>query len=609
MSSRRKRRQTAANGSATATVPEIASPSPSPVSTSRLRRPAAATVPRFYLVVAVIAMAAAGLAFAPRQPATAAEATVVAFGDAPALAAPPPSDAVSAAPTPTRRGLLVAGASGSVGALGDASHHGPSSPLTLNHPIVGMAASPSGRGYWLVARDGGIFTFGDAPFLGSTGDVALNQPIVGMAASPSGRGYWLVARDGGIFTFGDAPFLGSTGDVALNQPIVGMAASPSGRGYWLVARDGGIFTFGDAPFLGSTGDLVLNEPIAAIGPTPTGRGYRTVARDGGVFTFGDATFRGSAVGALPPGTSAVALATTTDGYWIVAGASRVRIGLAGDVHGERQVGDLLRAGGNPLSEVAPLLSGLDLAAVNLETPAGAPGSPQSKEFVFLAPPELLTALPAAGVDVVSLANNHALDHGAGTMLDTIARARAAGLAVVGAGADAREAYAPAYLDVRGRRVAFVGLSRVVPPGWAATANRAGVATAYDERAALGAVRAARADADAVVVLVHWGVELARCPASDVVRFAEALHAAGAAVVAGHHPHVLQPVDARPDRVTAYSLGNFVWYHDRPPSDATGVLEVGIDGNGVDASFHAARIGGDGRPRLVAGGPPGGCGSG
>jgi poly-gamma-glutamate synthesis protein (capsule biosynthesis protein) len=270
------------------------------------------------------------------------------------------------------------------------------------------------------------------------------------------------------------------------------------------------------------------------------------------------------------------------------------------------VGDLLRAGGNPLSEVAPLLSGVDVAAVNLETPVGSPGTPQSKEFVFLAPPELLTALHAAGVDVVTLANNHALDHGAATMLDTVARARAAGLVVVGAGANAAEAYAPAYLDVRGRRIGFVGLSRVVPPGWAATGNRAGVASVYDERAALGAVRAARANADAVIVLIHWGIELDRCPGGDLVRLADALHAAGAQVVAGHHPHVLQPIDARPTRVTAYSLGNFVWYHDRPPSDATGVLEVGIDRDLVESTFHAARVGSDGRPRFVPGAAPGGC---
>jgi poly-gamma-glutamate synthesis protein (capsule biosynthesis protein) len=337
--------------------------------------------------------------------------------------------------------------------------------------------------------------------------------------------------------------------------------------------------------------------------SPSGAGYWSVARDGGVFTFGDAPFHGSAAGRLPAGTAAVALevATAGSGYWIVAGGRRVRIAAAGDVHGERQIADQLRRGENPLAEVAPALSAADVAAVNLETPVGGAGTPQPKEFVFLAPPELLGALRDAGVDVVNLANNHALDHGAGTLLETIDRARGAGLAVVGAGGNAAEAFRPAYLDVRGQRVGFVGLSRVVPPGWAATATRAGVASSYDERASLVAVREAAAHADVVVVLIHWGIELDRCPGADAVRFAGALHAAGATIVAGHHPHVLQGVDARADGDTAYSLGNFVWYHDSPPSDTTGILDVTVEpGAGVETTFRPARIGADGRPRLLEG---------
>jgi poly-gamma-glutamate synthesis protein (capsule biosynthesis protein) len=250
--------------------------------------------------------------------------------------------------------------------------------------------------------------------------------------------------------------------------------------------------------------------------------------------------------------------------------------------------------------VTELLRAVDVAAVNLETPA-APGAAATKEFVFLAPPQLLPALRRAGVSVVSLANNHALDHGPKAMLDTIGLARAASLTVVGAGPDAAAAYAPAVLVRNGRRVAFVGLSRVVPPGWAATADRPGVASAYDEGAAVAAVRAAADRADVVVVLIHWGTELARCPGDDLRRLAGVFHDAGATVVAGHHPHVLQGVDARADAVTAYSLGNVVWYHARGPSGTTGVLDVTVDpGGAVATTFHPARIGADGRPRLLAG---------
>ncbi|MEA3019603.1 MAG: hypothetical protein QOI47_1127, partial [Actinomycetota bacterium] len=98
---------------------------------------------------------------------------------------------------------------GEVRCTGTATCFGPTAPLALAQPVVGMAATPTGGGHWLVAGDGGIFSFGDARFLGSTGATRLNQPIVGMTATPTGNGYWLVARDGGIFTFGDARFEGS----------------------------------------------------------------------------------------------------------------------------------------------------------------------------------------------------------------------------------------------------------------------------------------------------------------------------------------------------------------------------------------------------------------
>jgi poly-gamma-glutamate capsule biosynthesis protein CapA/YwtB (metallophosphatase superfamily) len=502
-----------------------------------------------------------------------------------------------AGPASIPHGARAAANDPAVRAFGDApALDGPSTEV----PLSTLASTPSGRGLVAATAEGDVFVAGDIAFAGSARDNHLNRPVVGVAATPSRGGYWLTATDGGVFSFGDATFLGSTGDVRLNEPIVGMAATRSGGGYWLVARDGGVFTFGDATFLGSTGDVRLNEPIVGMAATRSGGGYWLVARDGGVFTFGDAVFHGSAAGSLAPGVDAVGLAAGGDsGYWIGAGAGAIRISMAGDVHGEGRVRALLDRGQNPLSEVAGHLQESDLAAVNLETPVGRPGSPQQKEFVFLAPTTLLDALAAAGVDVVNLANNHALDHGRGTLLETVDNARRAGLVPVGAGRNAAEAYRPAIIPVRGRQVAFIGLSRVVPPGWAATASSPGVASAYDEHASLQAVRSAAAHADVVVVLVHWGVELATCPGSDIVAFARRLHAAGATVVAGHHPHVLQGIAADAGGVTAFSLGNFVWYHDEPPTDATGILDVEVTGADLRAEFQPARVGGDGRPRLLS----------
>jgi len=274
----------------------------------------------------------------------------------------------------------------------------------------------------------------------------------------------------------------------------------------------------------------------------------------------------------------------------------ITVAVTGDIHGEGVVATGLASGDSPLRFVAPVLAAADIAVVNLETAVGSLGSPEEKQYVFRASPALLTALADAGVDVVTLANNHALDYGRDGLAETIRLAREAGLTVVGAGEDADAAYAAAVVEREGHRVAVVGLSRVLSAGWAAGPGRSGLASAYDEDAAVAAVRRAAEQADHVVVVVHWGVERAACPDAAQRRLAGLLTAAGADVVAGHHPHVLQGIEERGDAVVAYSLGNFVWYHDSGESALTGVLTARLPAAGEPYAFTPARIGPDGAPR-------------
>jgi len=529
---------------------------------------------------------------------------VLSFGDAPAATTSIPSGArvVGIAATPDGGGYWVVAADGGVFSFGDARFFGSMGGTVLNRPIVGMAATPSGNGYWLVASDGGVFSFGDARFYGSTGALRLNQPMVGMAAGPGGAGYWLVASDGGIFAFGGAPFLGSTGATRLNGRIVGMAAAPGGGGYRLVASDGGIFCFGAAGFYGSTGALRLNRPVVGMVGTPSGNGYWLVASDGGVFAFGDAGFHGSAAGSLS-GLAAAAIVPSASGagYDILAVPASVRIGFGGDVHGVGRVGAVLASGGNPLSGMAPVLAGDDANIVNLETSVATVGTPMVKQYTFQSPISLLYALKAAGVTVVNLANNHSLDFGAASMLQTIDNAHAAGLLTVGAGADAAQAYAPALVRTPGGTVAFLGLSQILPAGWAATANGPGVASGSDVAASVAAVRAARAEADYVVVMMHWGIEGNPCPTPTQESTAATLLAAGADVVAGSHPHVLQGITSTGSGLVDYSLGDFVWYADNPPGNLTGFLTADLDPGGVTSyQLHPARIDGTGSPQPLGG---------
>jgi poly-gamma-glutamate synthesis protein (capsule biosynthesis protein) len=217
--------------------------------------------------------------------------------------------------------------------------------------------------------------------------------------------------------------------------------------------------------------------------------------------------------------------------------------------------------------------------VNLETAVTSRGTPAPKEFRFRAPDAAFAAVRAAGVDVVSVANNHALDYGRVGLADTLDAARRSGVRAVGGGQTAAEAYAPWLAAVRGVRVAFLGFSQVAELWWQwrATAARSGIAVARERARAETAVRAAGTVADVVVVYVHWGVEGSACPTAEMREFARALAGAGADIVLGTHAHLLLGEEWIGQTYVQYGLGNFLWWRDDAFSNDTGVLVVTLRG--------------------------------
>ncbi len=181
------------------------------------------------------------------------------------------------------------------------------------------------------------------------------------------------------------------------------------------------------------------------------------------------------------------------------------------------------------------------------------------------------------------------------LFDTIEALREAGVGETGAGGDIEEAQRPAYFDRRGVRFALLGVSEVIPRGYLATQDAAGIAPGRDPvtglitasylRALEHEVRDARHHADVVIVYEHWGKELVGPPTPDHIRLARALVDAGATVVLGAHPHVLGPVETYHHGIIAYSLGNFVF--DTRPGVATqsALLEIRLR-NGAVESWQA-----------------------
>ncbi|CAM3398521.1 MULTISPECIES: CapA family protein [Paenibacillus] len=204
----------------------------------------------------------------------------------------------------------------------------------------------------------------------------------------------------------------------------------------------------------------------------------------------------------------------------------------------------------------------DLTVLNLETPVTTRGvAAANKQFVFKSSPDVLPALRAAGVEAVNLANNHILDQGQEGLLDTLKHLDDHEIRYVGAGRNEKEAFAAQYFELKGMTVALLGFSRVLPETtWYALENRPGVAGAYDHvlPKAVEAIAAARQKADLVIVIPHWGQELHKTPDANQINLSRAFIEAGADLIIGGHPHVLQGLEQYKGKWIAYSTGNFIF---------------------------------------------------
>ncbi len=239
----------------------------------------------------------------------------------------------------------------------------------------------------------------------------------------------------------------------------------------------------------------------------------------------------------------------------------------------------------------------DLTIINLECAASNLGSALPKSFTFRCDTAALPIARQAGVEVANLANNHSGDYGKDALLESRTNLEAAGIAPVGVGRDAAEAHRPAILEINGWTVAVLGFGGVVPsPDWIATDERAGMADGDTAETMAAAVAAADEIADIVLVTVHWGVELDTQPRPEDRVRAEAMIAAGADAIFGHHAHRLQPLEFVDGVPVAWGLGNFVWPTLSTAGSTTAVAQVIFEADGsVDACLTPTFIEAPGHP--------------
>ena len=267
----------------------------------------------------------------------------------------------------------------------------------------------------------------------------------------------------------------------------------------------------------------------------------------------------------------------------------VTFAFGGDVHfpagttlGDRLAADPPTRSGRPCRPP----SGVDLSMVNLESALtdGTCPQPQSKQFVFSAPASAVSAFKGAGVSLITEANNHGEDCGPPGLQMALTTRAQTGYTILGIGQNAAQAFTPYTTTIHGQHIAIIAATQVIDSdlqtAWTATATQPGLASAYDVNDLVAAVEAARKTADTVVVYLHWGTELDACPNPLQEPLAQVLVQAGADIIVGTHAHVLLGGGYLGSAYVDYGLGNFAFYDNSPPENASGSLVISATGRHI-----------------------------
>jgi len=244
---------------------------------------------------------------------------------------------------------------------------------------------------------------------------------------------------------------------------------------------------------------------------------------------------------------------------------------------------------HPFENIAPELQAGDITLANLEMPLTRRGREYTnKKFRFRARPDSAFALKKAGINVVTLANNHIMDYGVPGLADTLASLMRAGIESVGASGDLTTACMPLITEIKGVRVAILGYSLTLPEQFWAGKNRPGTAP-LREKPVMADIAAAREQADIVIVTVHWGEEGSTRLRDYQPRLARLMIDSGADAVIGHHPHILQGIERYKRGIIFYSLGNFAFAHKSRIADRTLLVRLRFNGDKRSAELLPVNI--------------------
>ena len=268
---------------------------------------------------------------------------------------------------------------------------------------------------------------------------------------------------------------------------------------------------------------------------------------------------------------------------------QITIAFAGDILFDAQyavMSAMLQNGGDISAAIAPGLieemQNADIMMLNNEFPYSDRGTPtEGKQFTFRAKPSYVSYLNDLGVDLVSLANNHAYDYGEAAFLDTLTTLEEAGITYVGAGRNLEEARRPVYYIIDNMKIAFVSATQIErldnPDTKGATDSSAGVFRCWNGDNLIETVKEAKENSDFVIVYLHWGTENEVNIDWAQEKQAPEVASAGADLIIGDHPHCLQQISVVQGVPVIYSLGNF-WFNSKTVD--TGMVKVTLSRDGL-----------------------------
>lgn len=284
----------------------------------------------------------------------------------------------------------------------------------------------------------------------------------------------------------------------------------------------------------------------------------------------------AAMGGLAVAVTGTAKGKGADGEAVVT--------IVGDIMLSRGVQQYLTEYGYdyPYEEVKEIFLKDDLTIGNLECPITERESAadKTKRFVFRADEENAAALKRAGLDCLNLANNHSMDYLSGGLFDTMEQLKAQGLSFVGAGENASsDTYA--VFEVNGLTIELFAYSALPPEGFFFHEEKPTVSYIGMTNLSRLETEIKEADCDFKIVYFHWGIEYEPYKSETQERLAKAAIDAGADLVVGAHPHVLQGKEIYQGKYIYYSLGNFIFDRQIPPgTDESLILQLTIDQDGL-----------------------------